>query len=280
MKKLLLLVMAILMAGLCFAEEEKTWLLAMKSDKDLKFQAEISLQARTRLAMMFMPEQEIFMRMHVLKSFLMKALRPDGKYESESVVATATLENYVAGQPNQKMEEELLNDILWTSGIGGRGAIISGLHDPNGKIYEIKGVPEKYVRYFQNDLMFFPDKPVKIGETWKRTFEHPLAFDPNQEPILCQVDVSYKLEKVLEEKNEAEVSFAMTTASDHIIQNGQKVSAAMKLERTGTMKLKLYNCVPFKTISNSYFIVEFSKTNYIKSDEIYEATYKIIDKAN
>lgn len=284
MKKITILITALLLVSVLLGAQEapaveKSWLLAMKSDKDLRFNVEGNLQARTRMAMMFMPEQEVFMQLFVSKEMLMKASGSDGRYESESKVATATLEHYLAGQPNQKMPDEAVEELLWSSGIGGKNVTIKGIHDARGGIVEIHGVPEKYLPYFKNDLVHFSDKPVKVGESWRNSFDHPLAFDPHQEPVICKVDVVYTLEKVSEDEKEAEVSFLMKTASDHIMQNGQKVPAVMKLDRKGTMKLRLANCVPYKITSTTDFAVEFSSTSYIKSEEIYDTVLQFVEPA-
>lgn len=280
MKKFaILLLVSFLLTGLpLFSEEEKSWLLEMKSNKDLRFHGELTLQARTKMAMMFMPEQEIFLRLHATQNFLMKAHGKDGNFETESQVATASLEQYAAGQPNQKVDDEVLQQMLWVSGIGDRGAKLSAVRSPNGKILSVKGVPEKYVAYYENDMLFFPEKPVKIGDTWDKVFDHPIAIDPGQDPVMCKVHVTYKLQKVDEEKNLIELKFEMSTASDHIMQSGTKVSAKMKLERTGVMRLAWPGCVPTKTTSKSNFSILFSPTNYVKSEEEYDATLTPVEQ--
>ncbi len=60
MKKIaILLIFSFLLSGLpLFSEEEKSWLLQIKPDKAVRFHGELSIQARTTMAMMFMPEQE------------------------------------------------------------------------------------------------------------------------------------------------------------------------------------------------------------------------------
>lgn len=269
-------VMAFLIMVFCFLNasangEEKSWELAMKSDTQKRFAVEINLQAKTRMAMMFMPEQEIFFRLFVSKSFVMGPINASHTYEIETCVATATLENYVAGQPNSSMDESLIDSLLWTSGLGGKGQVLTATYEPSGKIVDLNGIPEKYTQYFQNDLVFFPTKPVKVGESWDRTFTQAIAIDPAQEPVKCEVKVVYTLKKVSEDGKIGEVAFEMETHSDYIMQNGQKTEAKMNLTRSGSMKFSMENCIPTTTKSKSTFEILFSAANYIKSEEYYDA---------
>ncbi len=280
MKKIaILLLFSFLLSGFpLFSEEEKSWLLQIKPDKALRFHGELCIQARTTMAMMFMPEQEVFIRLSATQDVLLNASEKDGSFTTESEVATASLEQYVAGQPNQKIDDEILHQMLWVSGLGDKGVKISARRSGDGRILKTDGIPEKYAAYYENDLIFFPEKPVKIGESWQKTFNHPIAIDPGQEPVICKVDISYQLKKVDEEKGEIEIDFKMSTAADHIIQNGAKVSADLKLDRNGTMKLSWPLCLPTRTTSKSNFSIMFSQTNFIKSEEEYDSTLTIVEK--
>lgn len=271
MKKVLALLAVIfsILSGSVFAQE-KSWNLAMKPDKELFFDVETTLQSRTKMAMMFMPEQEVFFKMFVSKSFLVSPINSENKFETKACVATATIQHYVAGQPNSEMAGVDIDLILWTSGLGGRNVVVSSICDSSGKIHKVTGAPKKFVQFFENDLIFYPEKAVKVGDSWKRTIVQPLSIDPHQEPIICDVKVVYTLKRVFDENKKGEVAFSMITSSDYVMQDGKKTKAEMKLTRSGTMVFSMENCLPLVTKSKNNFELLFSPTNYIQSEEYYE----------
>lgn len=262
--------------------EEKSYLLRLKNDKDREVLISFEMHAKTRMAMLFMPEIETFLRFSADQWNKFARQGENGEILCESRVATATLEYYMAGQPNQSMNGEMLETLLWVSGLGGRDTTISAKRDTYGLLSSINGVPEKYKDYYKHDLFLFPEQPVKIGDSWERKFTQPMAVDWNQPPYDFDISGVYTLKKVMNEEKEAEVSFKLESKADYAMQNGAKVQVDVLLIREGSMVINLADGFPLSVKSRTRFDFVFSENNYVRSEEDYSSLHQpwaIKDKA-
>lgn len=256
------------------AAEEKTYLLKLKNDKEREVLITFEMHAKTKMAMLLMPEIETFLRFTADQWNKFHKQGEDGQIFCESRIATATLEYYMAGQPNQAMDGEMLETLLWVSGLGGRDTTISATRNTSGLLSNINGVPEKYRDYYKHDLYLFPEKPVKIGDSWERKFTQPMAVDWNQPPYDFDISGVYTLKKVMNDEKEAEISFKLESKADYAMQNGVKVKVDVLMIREGSLVVSLADGFPISVKSKTIFAFEFSENNYVRSEEDYKSLHQ------
>ncbi len=260
--------------AITLAAEEKSYLLRLTNDKEREVLITFEMHAKTKMAMLFMPEIETFLRFTADQWNKFARQGEDGGILCESRVATATLEYYMAGQPNQAMDGEMLETLLWVSGLGGRDTTISAIRNTSGLLSNINGVPEKFKDYYKHDLFMFPGQPVKIGESWERKFTQPMAVDWNQPPYDFDISGVYTLKRVMNDEKEAEISFRLESKSDYAMQNGEKVKVDVLLIREGIMVVSLADGFPLSVRSKTSFDFVFSENNYVRSEEEYSSLHQ------
>jgi len=258
--------------------EEKAYLFELKSEKPASFVLKLEMHAKTTMAMLFMHEITTYLRFSVDQ---LNALSSDevGKgLIKETTVATASVEYYLPGQPNQSLPEDVIDDLLWNSGLGSRDSKIITRSNRQGIITSVDGVPEKFRAFYENDMLFYPEHAVKIGDSWERNFVQPLPVDPNQPPFDFDVKGNYTFKRLLNDGREAEIAFRFETSADHAMQAGKKVKVDVRLLREGKMIVRIADGWPVSLKSQTEFSFIYSENNYVKSTENTSAFYEKIEE--
>ena len=257
------------------AKAEKAYQLACNVEKNVKGKVMMTMNGRTSFSMLFVPETEMFLEMKVSGTQVFKPSDKKGLTKCEVNVATATIKYYTAGQPNQAIGEDVVDALLWSSGIGGRGANLKSLRDKFGQLSKLEGIPEKYKKYFKNDLAYLPNKPVKIGDKWENSFVLPIAIDLKNPPIYCPITLDYCLTDINEKTGIAKVDFRLKLSSGEIKQSGKPFTGKFSLEKTGYIDFRLIDGLSLGSKSTSKMKIEYSPKNYIKSEEMFESHFVI-----
>lgn len=271
--KRFLVIVLVFLSVVASGSADQTVLLQLKGDSPENFTVKIEMHAKTTMAMLFMPEITTYMRFGVEQLNRITPDKAEGRFLNETSVATASLEYYLPGQPNQSLPENVIDDILWNSGLGGRNARITMKRDRQGGIFDLGGVPEKFQAYYRHDTIYYPDYPVKVGDTWNREFVQSLAVDPNQPPYDFDIKGTYTFKRFLNEEKEAEIAFKFESIADHAMQNGKKIKVDVRLVREGRMIVSVSNGWPVSFKSRTEFDFIYSANNFVKSSEDTSAVY-------
>ena|GEM_PF-2413670 len=259
-----------LFAGIAAGEPEGH-LLRLTTPEAGKFLTKLEVNARSRMQMLFMPEIATYFRLAVDQDTRLIPSGETGVVISESKLATATLDYYMPGQPNQGMNDTILEPLLWVSGLGSRNAQIVVNRNNLGMVTSTEGVPEQYKMYYMHDLVFYPENPVKIGDSWQRKFTQPVAVDFQQAPYDIEITGEYTLKRLHNDGQNAEITFKFASESDYAMQQGNRVKVGVKLMREGSMLINLKDGWPRTVKSKSSFDFVFSEQNFIKSEEDYKS---------
>jgi hypothetical protein len=254
---------------------EKTYQLACNVEKNVKGKVMMTMNGRTSFSMLFVPETEMFLEMKVTGTQAFKPSDKKGLTKCEVNVATATIKYYTPGQPNQAIDEDFVDSLLWSSGIGARGANLKSLRDKFGQLSKLEGVPEEYTKYFKNDLAYLPNKQVKIGDKWANSFVLPIAIDLKSPPIYCPIKLDYCLTEIDEKNGVAKVDFKLNLASDEIKQSGKPFTGKFTLEKTGHINFRLIDGLSLGSKSTSKMKIEYSPKNFIESEEVFESHFVV-----
>jgi hypothetical protein len=268
------LVMVFCTAASVCAEERK-FHFKVDYKEAASFTSQIVIHGRTKIAMLFMPETEMFLKLTASGKMEVAPANQQGLSFSRWETATASLEYYTPGQPNQEIPMEVVDKLLWTSGLGASGSKIDSLRDKQGNIKEVSGVEKEYQDYFLHDLLYFPDREIGLGEVWENTFKQPVSIDLNSPPVYGQVKAKYTLDSVNEASGIADISFEMGFATDAIMQNGNKVNADLKVKRSGILRIRTSDGFPLSSKSVSNTEIKYSDNNYIISEEKLEASSQL-----
>jgi hypothetical protein len=225
------------------------------------------------MSMLFMPEIETYLRFTAEQWNRYAATDPTGSIKCESRVATASLDYYMPGQPNRRMEDEVMESLLWVSGLGNREVVLTAMRDSCGNIASVTGVLPQYQDYYKYDLLWYPAEPVKVGDSWERKIVMPMALDWNQPPYDLEITGRYTLKRITGDGRNAEIAFNFSCISDHAMQKGQKVMVNVKLIREGSIITALEDGFPLTVKSNTRFDFVFSDNNYIRSEEDFTSEY-------
>jgi len=269
----LLVIILVLISAIVSGSEERKIQFQLKCDSSDNFTVKIEMHAKTTMAMLFMPEITTYMRFGVEQLNSVMPDKTEGRLVNETTVATATLEYYLPGQPNQSLPDNVIDDILWNSGLGGRNARITMKRDKQGGIFDLAGVPEKYQAYYRHDTIYYPEFPVKPGDTWNRQFVQSLAVDPNQPPYDFDIKGTYTFNRLLNEEKEAEIAFKFESVADYAMQNGKKIKVDVRLVRSGKMVVRVSDGWPISFKSHTDFDFIYSANNFVKSSEDTSAVY-------
>lgn len=273
-----------LLAGIAVGAPE-THLLRLSTPDAGNFDINLEVRAKSRMQMLFMPLIDTYFRLGVDQQTRLVNANGNGIVTSESQIATATLDYYMPGQPNQGMDDSVLETLLWASGLGSRETPITISRNHLGIVTNIEGIPEQYQMYYQHDLIYYPEYPVTVGDSWKRKFTQPIAVDFHQAPYDLEITGKYTLKRLHNNGKEAEITFEFLAESDYAMQRGKRVKVDVKLLRQGSMLISLKDGWPRSIKSLSTFNIAFSEHNYIKSEEEYksvisETTRKELEKAD
>ncbi len=260
-------------ATLIFAQEKK-FHFKVDYKEAASVTSTITINGRTKMAMLFMPETEMFLKLTASGKMEIAPGKTPGLSFASWETATASLEYYTPGQPNQEIPQEVVDKLLWTSGLGASGSKIESLRDKQGKIKEVKGAEKEYQDYFLNDLLFFPDKEIGLGDEWENSFKQPVSIDLNSPPIYGTVKAKYTLDSVNEALGTADISFKMGFETDPENKDGEKLKADLKVDRSGILKVRLKDGFPLSSKSVSNTEIKYSENNYIISEERLEASSK------
>ncbi|HAE40596.1 MAG TPA: hypothetical protein DCG57_18475 [Candidatus Riflebacteria bacterium] len=259
-----------LFAGMANGEPE-THLLRLSAPEADKFDIKLEVHAKNRMQMLFMPSMETYFRLAIDQNTRLINTRESGIVTSETQIATASLDYYMPGQPNQGMSDSLLESLLWASGLGSRETPVTAHRNSLGIVTSVEGVPEKYQMYYQHDLIFYPENPVKVGDSWQRKFTQPVAVDFNQAPYDIDISGEYTFKRLLNDGKDAEITFKFLSEADSAMQQGNKVTVNVKMLREGSMLISLKDGWPRSVKSTSSFDLTFSEQNFIKSEEEYKS---------
>lgn len=253
------------------ANASETYLLRLSIPDAGKFDIKLEVHAKSRLQMLFMPLMDTYFRLGVDQRTNLVHTGGKGVITSETQIATATLDYYMPGQPNQGMNDSVLEPLLWVSGLGSRETPVTVTRNHLGMVTDLAGVPEQYQMYYQHDLVYYPESPVKVGDSWERKFTQPLAIDFHQAPYEIDITGKYTLKRLHNDGKEAEITFEFLAESDYAMQQGNKVKVGVKLLRQGSMLISLKDGWPRSVKSLSTFNLAFSEQNYIESEEDYKS---------
>lgn len=259
-----------LFAGVAAGAPE-THLLRLSTPDAGKFDIKLEVHAKSRMQMLFMPFFDTYFRLAVDQQTHLVPAGKKGAITSESQIATASLDYYMPGQPNQGMDDSVLEQLLWVSGLGSRETPVTVTRNNLGMVTDLEGIPEKYQMYYQHDLIYYPENPVKVGDSWERKFTQSLAIDFHQAPYDVEITGKYTLKRLHKSGKEAEIAFEFLAESDYAMQQGNKVKVDVKLLRQGSMVISLKDGWPRSVKSLSTFSIAFSEQNYIKSEEDYKS---------
>lgn len=253
------------------AGEPETHLLRLATPEAGKFETRLEVHAKSRMQMLFMPEISTYFRLAVDQKTRLMHDDKTGSISSESQIGSATLDYYMPGQPNQGMNDAVLEPLLWVSGLGSRETPVVVNRNSLGMVTSTEGVPEEYQMYYLHDLVFYPENPVKIGDSWQRKFTQPVAIDFHQAPYDIEITGEYTLKRLHNDGQNAEITFKFAAESDHAMQQGKSVKVDVKLIRDGSMLISLKDGWPRSVKSTSSFDFIFSEQNFIKSEEEYKS---------
>ncbi len=259
-----------LFAGIAAAEPE-TFLLRLASPETGRFAINLEVHAVSHMQMLFMPVMNTYFRLSVDQNTRLINSAGNDAITSETQVAKAALDYYMPGQPNQGMSDTVLNQLLWVSGLGSRETPITVSRNHLGMVTNLEGIPEEHKMYYQHDLVYYPENPVKLGDSWQRKFIQPLAVDFHQAPYDIEISGEYTLKRLHNDGKDAEITFRFHAEADHAMQQGKKVNVDVKLVREGSMLISLKDGWPRSVKSKSTFDMVFSEQNYIKSEEDYKS---------
>lgn len=263
----------LLLISLGYAEE-KTYLFELKCEKPASFLLKLEMHAKTTMAMLFMPEITTYLRFSVDQLNALASAEGGKALIKETTVATASVEYYLPGQPNQSLPEDVIDDLLWNSGLGSRDSKIISHCNRQGVITAVEGVPDKFKAFYEQDMIYYPEHPVKIGDSWERNFIQPLPVDPNQPPFDFDIKGVYTFNRLLNDGAEAEILFRFETSADHAMQAGKKVKVDVRLLREGKMIVGIADGWPVSFKSHTEFSFVYSENNYVKSTEDTTASYQ------
>lgn len=266
-----------LLAGMAAGEPE-THLLRLSTPEAGKFDIKLEVHAKSRMQMLFMPVMDTYFRLAVDQSTRLIHNNETGVITSESQIATATLDYYMPGQPNQGMNDSVLDPLLWVSGLGSRDTPVIVNRNHLGMVTSIEGIPEQYQMYYQHDLVFYPENPVKLGDSWQRKFVQPVAIDFHQAPYDIDITGEYTLKRLHNDGKDAEITFKFFSEADYAMQQGNRVKVDVKLLREGSMLINLKDGWPRSVKSTSSFDFIFSEQNFIKSEEEYKSVVSEIKR--
>jgi hypothetical protein len=253
------------------AAEPATFLLRLATPEAGRFETKLEVHAKSRMQMLFMPVMDTYFRLNIDQSNRLLHNAENGAITTESQIATATLDYYMPGQPNQGMNDTVLDQLLWVSGLGSRQTPITVSRNHLGMVTGLEGIPEEHKMYYQHDLVYYPENPVKEGDTWQRKFIQPLAVDFHQAPYDIEISGEYTLKRLHNDGKDAEITFKFFAEADHAMQQGNRVKVDVKLVREGSMLISLKDGWPRSVKSKSTFDMVFSEQNYIKSEEDYKS---------
>ncbi|PKL49507.1 MAG: hypothetical protein CVV42_05850 [Candidatus Riflebacteria bacterium HGW-Riflebacteria-2] len=259
-----------LFAGVTAAEPE-TFLLRLTPPEAGQFETKLEVLAKSRMQMLFMPVMDTYFRLNVDQYSRLLNNSDKGAITTESQIATATLDYYMPGQPNQGMSDSVLEQLLWVSGLGGRKTAIKVMRNHLGMVTGLEDIPDEHKMYYQHDLIYYPENPVKVGDSWQRKFIQPLAVDFHQAPYDIEISGEYSLKRLHNNGKEAEIAFKFVSEADYAMQQGNKVDVDVKLIREGSMLISLKDGWPRSVKSKSSFEMKFSEQNYIESEEEYKS---------
>lgn len=253
------------------AAEPETCLLRLATPEVGRFETKLEVHAKSRMQMLFMPAMDTYFRLNIDQNNRLLNNSGSDSITTESQIATAALDYYMPGQPNQGMNDSVLDQLLWVSGLGSRQTPITVSRNHLGAVTNIEGVPDEHKMYYQHDLVYYPENPVKVGDSWQRKFIQPLAVDFHQAPYDIEISGEYTLKRLHNEGKEAEITFKFFAEADHAMQQGNKVKVDVKLVREGSMLISLKDGWPRSVKSKSVFDMTFSEQNYIRSEEDYKS---------
>lgn len=251
--------------------EPESYLLRLATPEAGRFEIALEVHAKSRMQMLFMPAIDTYFRLNVSQKVRLLHNADKGNISTESQIASAALDYYLPGQPNQGMNESVLEQLLWVSGLGSRQTPITVGRNHLGVVTSIENVPEEHKMYYQHDLVYYPENPVKVGDSWQRRFIQPLAVDFHQAPYDVDITGEYTLKRLHNDGKEAEIAFKFIAEADHAMQQGNKVKVDVKLLREGSMLISLKDGWPRSVKSKSSFDMTFSEQNYIRSEEDYKS---------
>lgn len=258
--------------------ESDSYLLRLVTPEVGNFSTKLEVHAKSRMQMLFMPAMDTFFKLDVEQATRMINENNQDKIISETQISDASLEYYMPGQPNQGMHESVIEPLLWVSGLGSRKTPITVSRNNLGIVTDLEGVPDEYAKYYQHDLVFYPENPLKIGDTWQRKFMQPLAVDFHQPPYDVEITGEYTLKRLHKDGSEAEIEFVFKADSDYAMQQGKKVKVDVELLREGSMLIGIKDGWPRSVKSMSKFSIQFSEQNYIKSEEDYRSITREIKR--
>lgn len=244
--------------------------LSLKVNQRHAREVELEATSRSELAMLFMPTTELYMRTQ-LKGIMKLIPSEDSNnvFYEKNIIEEAKVEYYTSGEPNQKLPEDVVDKLLWKSGLAPKGHTTKRKIDQFGKIIDISYVPEQYISYFENSVLYYPDKKISVGDKWHNSFEHSLSLDFSQPSLKTLAEAEYELITVDKDRDLAsikvKISFELCEGDGSETPQFEKFDIRQLIE----MQVNISDGMVVKSRTTQNALIMFSENNYIKSEDIH-----------